>query len=480
MLRGVAWVALLAFGGAGLPGGIAAQDPHPAAGRWEGVLDAGGTRLRIVFNIEADDDGVLTGTMDSPDQGAFGIPLSSVTADGSTVTFAVAAIGGAYDGTVSDAGSEISGTWSQGGASLPMSLTRSEGEPAPPPRRPQEPEEPLPYDVEDVTFANGDARIALAGTLTIPRGPGPHPGAVLVSGSGPQDRDEALAGHKPFLVLADHLTRNGIAVLRYDDRGVGESEGDFQSATSEDFAGDALAAVAHLRALPSVADDGVGIVGHSEGGLIGPMAANRSGAVAYVVMLAGPGVPGIDILIEQGRLINQAMGTPPVITEMNMALQRRLADIVAEEPDPEAAATRMRAAFVELVETLPANIREAAGEQLGEAAIEQTVTQMNSNWFRFFLPHDPRTDLERVDVPVLALFGERDLQVPYAQNQPEVEAAFARSGNADATVRVLPGLNHLFQEATTGTPMEYQQIEQTMSPTLLHAVSDWIVERFGS
>jgi pimeloyl-ACP methyl ester carboxylesterase len=475
-----AWAPLVVAAiGLGAPS-AQAQSDEGVVGTWRGILAAGPQRLEMVFNVTRDADGALTGTMDVPAQGLTGFALTTVTyADGTvTMTFAVPG-GGHYQGELNESGDGISGTFTQAGQGFPMELGRStEGPPTL--VRPQEPKPPYPYVVESVTFASTAAGVELAGTLTLPEGEGPFPAAILVSGSGPQDRDEALMGHKPFHVLADHLTRNGIAVLRYDDRGVAESSGDFATATTSDFATDALAAIAHLRKDPRVTSDAIGIVGHSEGGVVGPLAASRSDAVGYVVMLAGTGVPGLDVLVEQGRLIGSASGTAPAITELNARVQTRLAAIVEEEPDSDAAAIRMRAAMREEIGRLDPQLREAAGEALGDQAIDQSVAQMNSPWFRYFLVYDPRPALEQTTVPVLALFGEKDLQVPPAQSAGEVEAALVRGGNEDVTIHILPGLNHLFQEAESGSPTEYQQIEQTFSPAALEIVSRWITEHFGS
>jgi len=462
------------------PPELVAQENEQLIGSWRGGLEVGGgTTLTLSFNITQDDAGTLTGTMDSPDQGAVGIPLSSVSFEGNHVNFSIQSIQGIYTGSLSDAGDQITGTWSQGPASLPLSLVK--GDALPPPERPQEPKPPYPYSTEEVTFTNAEAGIDLAGTLTIPDGIGPFPGVVLVSGSGPQDRDESLMGHKPFWVLADHLSREGIAVLRFDDRGVGSSGGEFGTATSEDFTTDALAGVIYLEGQDRIAANRVGIVGHSEGGIIAPLAASRSERVAYIVMLAGPGVPGIDILVAQGELINRAGGAPEVIIEMNSRVQRSLADIVKREPDPEVAGPLMRAIMRDELENLPSDIKEALPEsQVGDVAINTTVNQINSPWFRFFLHHDPRPVLERVSVPVLAIFGEKDLQVPHELNVPEIEAAFQRGNNGDTTVRVLPGLNHLFQQAESGSPSEYQQIEETFNQSALELVSSWILERFAT
>lgn len=450
------------------------QPDEVLVGTWEGELDTGAAKLPIVFHIQRGEDGSLSATMDSPAQGAFGIPVSSVSLEDRAVTLEIAAVGGGYTGTLSDDGSAIEGTWSQGPASLPLNVTKSEGGAAGAPSRPQEPTLPLPYRVEEVTVPNGEAGVELAGTLTLPEGDGPFPAAVLVSGSGPQDRDEALMGHRPFYVLSDHLTRQGIAVLRYDDRGVGGSTGDFATATSEDFASDALAAVAWLRQRPEIDPEAVGIVGHSEGGLVGPMAAVRSTDVAYVVMLAGPGLPGADILMAQGELIAKAMGTPDSVVALNTRTQKRMIDAVMGEPDRDDAAALLRGILDEAIATLPAEAREQA-----EQTKETQIAQINSPWFRYFLSYDPRPTLRRLRVPVLALNGEKDLQVPWEANLEAIEQALREGGNPDFTVRMLPGLNHLFQTADTGAPAEYGMIEETMSPVALEAVSDWILERFG-
>jgi hypothetical protein len=456
-------------------GAQAAASSQPFEGVWTGVLEAGAARLRVVFNVGVATDGVLSGTLDSPDQGAAGIPATSVSARGGTLRFAVANAGISYEGTLSADGSMLDGTFTQGAARLPLSLARSDA-PAPP-ERPQHPSPPFPYRVEEVRVPNRPARVMLAGTLTLPQGPGPFPGVVLVSGSGPQDRDESLMGHKPFLVLADHLTRHGIAVLRYDDRGVGGSTGTFSAATSEDFTSDALAAVAYLEARSDVGP--AGIVGHSEGGLVGPLAAVRSPGVAFVVMLAGPGLPGDEILYLQGGLLARAGGASEESAAASLEIQRRMFEVVKSQGDTEAAATELRHAVREAVTALPEATRREMEGALTPTALEEGVRQVNSPWFRFFLSYDPRPTLEKVRVPVLALNGSLDLQVPAEANLREVEAALRRGGNPDVTVRILPGLNHLFQTARTGAPSEYAQITETMSPAAMEAVSSWILERFA-
>jgi pimeloyl-ACP methyl ester carboxylesterase len=451
------------------------QDPSPPAivGTWEGTLEAAG--LRLVFHVETAEGGELTGTMDSPDQGATGIPASSVTFADGALTFEVQNLGMTYEGTLSEDGTTLEGTFTQGAARLPLTLARETEASAP--ERPQNPEPPFPYDTEEVRFDGSEPGVGLAGTLTLPRGEGPFPAAVLVTGSGPQDRDESLLGHRPFLVLSDHLTRAGIAVLRYDERGVGESSGDFTTATSVEFASDALQAVHYLRSRPDIGP--VGIVGHSEGGLVGPMAAVRDEAVAYVVMMAGPGLTGAEIIDLQTELISRAQGIPEEMIQLNRKTQHKLFEVVESDPDPAIAAPKLRAILEASLEELPQDLRSQGPEAMSSEAIEAQVQQMNSPWIRHFLRYDPRPTLERVTVPVLAINGEKDLQVPAEVNLAEIAAAFERGGNPDATTLLLPGLNHLFQEADTGAPTEYARITETMNPAAMDAVSSWIVARFG-
>ncbi|MFO7588692.1 MAG: alpha/beta fold hydrolase [Gemmatimonadota bacterium] len=451
-------LALIGAGGAGMAG---AQEPPPVVGDWAGSLDFAGARLKVVFHV-ARTDGGLAATLDSPDQGAYAIPVSEVRVEGDSVELAVAAVAGGFAGRY-DAGSDaITGTWSQGGLELPLALARSSEAP---PKRPQEPTTPFPYEAREVTFDSPAAGIELAGTLTLPAGDGPHAAVVLVSGSGPQDRDETVFGHRPFLVLADHLTRRGIAVLRYDDRGVGESEGDFAAATSRDFASDAAAAVYWLAGRPEIDPDRIGILGHSEGALVAPMVANGDAPVAFVILLAGPGVPGEELLYAQGERIVRAGGGSDSLVATERATQERLFAVVREEPDSAAARDRLM------------EILARAG--LTGTSAEAQVRAVTSPWMRFFLDHDPRPDLERLAVPVLALTGGKDTQVPPDLNLPEQQVALERSRSQDFTVRELPGLNHLFQRAETGSPTEYGKIEETMAPAALEAIGDWILERTG-
>lgn len=454
------------------------QDPGPEpaaaafAGTWEGKLDAGIMQLRIVLHLQDDGEGGFTGTMDSPDQGATGIPLSQVTAeDDGTLTVSVASIGGTWSGRLAAAGARLIGEWQQGAARLALDLDRVELPSRP--ARPQTPEPPFPYSVEEVRYTHDDAGVTLAGTLTLPAGDGPWPAALLISGSGAQDRDETLFSHKPFLVLADHLTRRGVAVLRVDDRGVGGSSAGPTGATSEDFAGDVLAGVRFLADRPEIDAARIGLIGHSEGGLIAPLAALREpDLLAFLVLLAPPGVPGEAILDLQAELLARAAGQDEEAIAANRALQERLFAILKETglTDDE-----RRSRLLDVLADAPADVLDsAAREEMMEAQVEQLMTP----WFRFFLVHDPGPVLEPLEIPVLALIGAKDLQVPPEQNLPALRSAFR--GHPDATVAELPGLNHLFQTAETGAIHEYGQIEETFAPAALERIADWMMERFGA
>ena len=454
-----------------------AQDRPDLTGTWEGqVTTSLGQDIRIVFHIEAADAG-WSATWDSPDQGAVGLPAGDVSVSGSGVSIDLPVIQGGYDGDLQTNGDEIRGTFRQGPAEIPLVLTRTAREAATL-ERPQEPRPPYPYRSTDVEFVNADGGgHTMAGTLTLPEGTGPFPAAVLISGSGPQDRDETLQGHKPFLVLADHLTRSGIAVLRYDDRGVGGSGGAFATATSEDFATDAAAAVRFLRERSDIDPAGIGLIGHSEGGLIAPIVATERDGVAFLVLLAGPGVPGDRVLLSQGALIARAGGASEADIRHSQDLQRRLFAAIRAGGSDDALQQEVQRLLEEGAATLTPRQRESAG--LTEAGIRQQAAQITTPWFRFFLRHDPAMPLARVTQPVLAINGEKDLQVPSRENLRAIRAALESGGNGDITTRELRGLNHLFQTAVTGAPSEYGAITETFSPDALSVVSSWILERFG-
>jgi pimeloyl-ACP methyl ester carboxylesterase len=331
---------------------------------------------------------------------------------------------------------------------------------------------------ELVTYENKKAGVKLAATMTLPRGTGPFPAVLLITGSGPQDRDETIFGHKPFLVLADYLTRRGIAVLRADDRGIGKSTGSFFTATTADFAEDAQAGVEYLTQRREVSPRQIGLIGHSEGGLIAPMLAARLNSIAFIVMLAGQGQSGEEVLYAQGQQILRAQGASEAELATQRDLQRRLFALVKTETDPEALDQKVRAILDEHVSKLAeAKKKEAA---VLKAGLQAQIQMLKSPWLRYFIRYDPRPALRQVRCPVLALVGAKDLQVPPEANLREIEQALREGGNKDFTVKQLPHLNHLFQTCTTGSLAEYAKIDETVCPAVLELIADWIAKRTGT
>lgn len=433
------------------------------AGDWSGMLDTGQVKLRVRFRISPAQAGGWAGVMESLDQGGGPLQLSQVKQSGSSVSFEADRIGGAFKGELAADGATLTGRWTQGPAALPLTLTHSASTPPAPPRRPQTPSKPYPYKQEDVSFLNPSAQLRLAGTLTLPPGRGPFPAVVLITGSGPQNRDEEILGHRPFLILADDLTRRGVAVLRFDDRGVGASQGDFSRATSFDFAQDVQAAVSYLRSRSDIARRRVGLIGHSEGGMIAPLVASRDPRLAFVVLLAGPGVPGDQIILAQDALIARATGVSEAAIAADTKTTRDVLNLAKKAPDRAAA----KRAIVERLES----------EGVIGAAAEAQAGRMSSDWVRTFLKYDPAPTLRQLRLPVLAVGGSLDLQVPTAQNLPALRTAL--KNDRDVTVLELPRLNHLFQHAKTGSPAEYASIEETFAPEALQFVGEWVVSRAG-
>lgn len=453
--------------------GVGARKPGDAIasaeGVWQGALEGNGMRLRLQLHVTHDDKKQLVAALDSPDQGISGLPAVKVSQKDSLFHFEIPSVSGVFEGTVNAAKNSIAGTWSQSRVEEKLVFRRS-GELLPL-LRPQEPSKPYPYKEEEVSFSNGAAKISLAGTLTLPSGSGPFSAAILIAGSGPHDRDESLAGHRPFLILADHLTRKGLAVFRYDKRGNGKSTGDFASATTEDFASDAAAAVTYLKTRKEIDPARIGLIGHSEGGVIAPMlAANSQPPVAWIILLAGPGLKGEDVLLLQSEMILRSAGVNDGEISRTLAFNKQTYALVRQEKDPKA----LEAQLNDLVQST------STAAALSPAAIQAQLRLLVSPWFRYYLDYDPAPALQKTACPVLALTGEKDLQVPAKQNLAKIEQALKDGANKDYQTTELLGLNHLFQHAPTGSPTEYGGIEETMAPEALRAISEWVLRHTSS
>ena len=435
--------------------------PSDIDGTWMGTLEVGTVKLRVVFHVVNTEDGLIA-TMDSPDQGAKGMPTTSVTRDGANLKIEAKAINAVYEGKIAADLSTIDGTFTQMGDPHPLLLKRIRDQSELEPKRPQNPAKPYPYRAEEVTYVNTVQDVTLAATLTLPPGKGPFPAVVLITGSGPQNRDETLMGHKPFLVLSDYLTRHGIAVLRADDRGTGKSTGVFANATTADFATDTEAGVAYLKTRTEIDSQKIGLIGHSEGGVIAPMIAARNHDVAFVVMMAGTGVPGDQILPAQNEAIEVASGIDPAKAAQNAAKEKEMLALVETEKDSS---------------VLEKKLKEDMAGEVPEAQIGLQMRQLTSPWMQYFLTYDPATALRKVRCPVLVLNGSLDRQVLPSQNLPAIRKALEEGGNKHFEIDELTGLNHLFQTAKTGAPSEYSQIEETISPVALDKMANWIVKQ---
>ncbi len=447
-----------------------AREAPPDAVRWGGAAQIGGMPLGIEIAIDDDENEGPSAWLTIPMQGIRQAPLKDVQLGEKRLFFRFEPEGAPFDAVFELLvdGERATGAIRQAGQTFPLELQRLEkGERADVLPRPQHPKPPFPYEAREIAFENADAGVMLAGTLTIPEGQGPHPAVILLTGSGPQDRDETLAGHKPFLVIADHLTRRGIAVLRYDDRGVGGSSGSTLDSTVEDFAADALAAAAWLREQSEVDGARIGLIGHSEGGAVAAEAATRaSERVACVVSLAGMAETGGETLLRQLPMMLRAGGVDEDVVTTQSAAQKRLVEAIGGGESDE----RVRAVLVELMEM-------QLGDTPHDAAVNAQLDMLTSQWMRHLINYDPRNAFAQVRAPILAINGEIDRQVDPAANLSVIWAAAQRGGNDDVTTIILPGLNHLLQDAETGGMDEYAQIEQTIAPVALEVMTEWLRER---
>jgi uncharacterized protein len=440
-------------------------------GAWYGALDVQGIKLNLVVNISKTDNGIQA-TMDSPDQGAKGIPIASATFEGAVLKLNIAAAKAEYEGKL-DADNTIKGIFKQRGNELPLNLSQTKTEKAKL-VRPQEPTQPYPYYTEDVSFENTKDKAVLAGTLTLPKQEGIFPVVILISGSGPQNRDGEVLGHKPFLLWADYLTKKGIGVLRYDDRGVAKSKGgNAMSATSQSFADDVEAAVNYLLTRKEVNKKQIGLIGHSEGGIIAPMVAANSKDVNFIVLLAGSGIRGDKLLMLQNELILKARGKTDAEIKTELSTAQGTFDILLKKQAPDVLKKDLKAFFEEKLKSNP-DIKPK--EMSAESFINQQLGILTLPWMQYFVNYDPSLILKSVKCPVLAINGDKDLQVPSKVNLEGIKKGLEKGKNKNFTVKEFPNMNHFFQECKTGSPEEYGTIEQTVAPSVLSEVSNWILK----
>jgi pimeloyl-ACP methyl ester carboxylesterase len=450
--------------------GLAFSNAQEIEGSWTGAIQG----MPIVFEISKINDD-YTAKLQSPSQSKIFLPMDSIVVAGRNISLVLNAYKIKYKGQLEDG--KINGTFSQGGFTAPMVLEKKAYVETKP-NRPQEPKGPFPYVSEDIFFINHKANnIQLAGTLSIPSDVKQPPVAIMITGSGGQNRDEEILGHKPFLVIADYLTKNGIAVLRFDDRGVGQSQGSQKDATSADFATDVQAAIDYLKTRDIIDRKKIGLIGHSEGGLIAAMVtANNKKDVAFFVSLAGTGVQGDEVLLTQIKKSAQLQGAPEKDLDFEMELMEQLfKKIVASKS---LAQEELKKDLEVIIKNHTALAPSHLKPKYNQDFINLLSTQFSDPWMRYFLATDPSGWLEKITCPALILNGSLDYQVIAAVNLPGFKSAFAKARNNDTTLKEITGLNHLFQNAVTGGPEEYGQIEETFDPATLELIAAWINDRF--
>jgi hypothetical protein len=457
------------------------------AGNWEGSAEVQGTELPIIFHIMKDSAGNYSATFDSPKQQAYDIGCSGVIQKVDSVIISIAIIKGTYAGKLSADGLKLTGYLSQGGASLPLNLVKTGNiAKANQPNRPQTPKPPYPYKSEDVVYSNADNSIKFGATFTVPL-PEPgvdyfrapiYPTVILITGSGPEDRDETMFDHKPFAVIADYLTRRGIAVLSVDDRGVGKTTGNFTTATTADFANDVEAGIEYLKTRQDVDVSHIGLVGHSEGGIIAPMIAAKRKDIKFIVMLAGPGINVLDLMVQQSADVMLSTGTPKVDVDLYNPLYKNMVTAILHAKDSTEASKKAIAIFKQWQKDKTAStIKNTTGVENEKGIINFTNTfikQLSSPWLSFFMKINPVDYLTKVTCSVLALNGEKDIQVAAKPNLAAIKAALEKNKNADFKTEEIPGLNHLFQHCKKCTVEEYGELEETFAPKVLAIMGDWI------
>ncbi len=444
-------------------------------GNWQGVLVAGPQKLKVVFHVRRDSSNAYHSEFDSPDQGANGIPCSETNIKADSLEILIKAIQGGYRGKW-DGKNQISGYFFQAGHQFSMDLYRAPDTVATL-NRPQTPKPPFPYRIEDIEYDNPVNGIHYAGTITYPDSGGPFPAILLITGSGQQDRDETIIGHKPFAVIADYLTRKGFAVLRVDDRQKGKSTGDLTKATTLDFSKDVETSLGELQKRKNIDQKKIGLIGHSEGGLIAAMVAAENPKLQFIILLAGPGLKGADLLTLQTLALDRSMGVPEELAIAETALKSQIISGLLSSKDTSTQFENAWTSFLSWRKNTKPEIVSALS--MNEDAVAKNVIWtylkgLNSPWLIYFLQTDPATYLVKLKCKVLALNGSRDIQVLPDQNLAAIDSALKKSGVKVYATEKLEGLNHLFQHCNTCTIKEYGELEETFSPEALKIMSDWL------
>lgn len=443
------------------------------SGHWEGEISIMNLNLgiRVDFTGAGDE---LKGTIDIPMQNAFSLPLQNIALKLPIVQFDLQAGPGVASFSGELSGDSISGDFSQAGMAGTFRLRRAASSNAAGSVGPA-----ALYSEEEVSVQSGEIR--LAGSLSMPKSPGSHPAVILITGSGPQNRDEEIFGFKPFKLIADYLAKAGIAVLRCDDRGVGKSEGSLKEATGAEFADDVESQLKYLKGREGIDRGKIGLIGHSEGGIIAPLVASRSEGVSFLVLMGAPAVPGDKIILKQLETQARAGGATEAEISKALELQQKVYGVVRSGVGwDDLRAALENDAKESLKKLSPEEIKSLPNpDSLIRISTDAKMKGARSPWFRYFIDLDPAAYLEKIGHPVLALYGEKDMQVTVEMNKGPMEAALNKGKNRSSSVEVIPGANHLFQESVTGNPSEYQSLKPQFVEGFLQKISDWIISAAG-
>ena len=445
-------------------------------GYWYGLLEFQGSELILTFDIKKNEDGSLIGEVNSPLQGASHIPLTKILLNKDSVELYIKSLSANFKGRILAGDTLLDGIFSQAIFKIPMKLIKTSELFTL--KRPQEPKPPYNYIEEEVVFENTKTGITLSGTLTQPKGEGSFPAVILISGSGPQDRNEEILGHKPFMVIADYLSNRDMAVLRFDDRGVGKSKGDFGTATSMDFASDVEAGVIFLKSHPKINSKKIGLIGHSEGGMIAPIVASRDKEINFIVLLAGPATSGEQVILSQIKKMLEVDNTDKEIIKTHLRDSKHIYKLLKRHAHKQKAASAIRKYYTKRAKKTPVSEHLLMG--YSTQAVEIKIISMNSPWFRFFLTFEPETYLKNVDCPIFAMYGGKDVQVLAHENSEAMQRISKKNKKKNIHIKIYEGKNHLFQNAQKGTILEYAMIEETISEDVLKEMWEWIEIRVRS
>ena len=455
------------------------SNAQPATNAWSGMLKAGPQNIELRLNFTQKEDKSWQSSWDVPAQKAMGIPSSKTEWSGAQVTIEIKAIGASFSGNLNAEGNKLEGNWMQSGGTFPLVLEPfSAAKRTEPKDKPQTPKPPFAYISKDYVYQGSETKLTYGATMTYPNESGTFPTLILITGSGMQDRDESILNHKPFHVLADFFTKNGYAVLRVDDRGAGKSTGDFQQSSSEDFALDVEEHVRFISSLPMVNTKKIGLLGHSEGGLIAPMVAARNKSIAFIILFAGPGVPIVELMAQQNEAVFKSVGMPAKVIDTYIPLYKNLMKTLTQAPDVNSGiekANEITRAWYLTSDKEMVKLTTGINSEADIPGFVNTMSrELSSKWWKFFANYQPEPVLQKVKCPVLAINGGADIQVVADANLKGIENALLKGGNKRVTIKKFDALNHLFQKCSTCTVTEYSTLETTIEPEVLAFLLEWL------